>query len=273
LRHHGVSAVVGTGGRTSVVVALAGRSLGLPLCLLEQNAVTGRANRLLARFARRLYLGLPIDSGQLPNALLTGTPLRPDFANTGREVARERLGLDPADRVVLVTGGSQGAEVLNERIPAALGSIDRSLVVHHLAGQGRVDAVRGRYADFPSVRAHVADVTVDMATLYAASDLVVCRGGGCTVAELIATGRPALIVPYPFHKDRQQLRNANVLQASGAARVVEQHELDHARLCTELRELLDAPDELRRMGAAARALAPPDPCTTIVQDLEEHVLN
>ena len=264
--------MIGTGGRTSVAVAVAGRSLGLPLCLLEQNAVPGRANRLLAHLASRVYLGLPIAT-RPARSLLTGTPLRPDFARCERRAARALLDVPEDALVVLVTGGSQGAEVLNERVPEALGTLDTEIVVHHLAGHGRADRVRARYAAFPRLCARVEDVTVEMATHYAAADLVICRGGGGTIAELIVTGRPALVVPYPFHRDQQQLHNARVLEAAGAGRVIEQHDLDVPRLRDELATMLGDRSRLRSMGAAARAMAPPDPCERIVRDLEDHVLN
>src|SRR5688572_5203923 len=120
LRERAVDCVVSTGGRPSVPMGLAARSLGVPLYLLEQNAVTGRANRWLSPFAQRIYHGLPAAFGLGPRALVTGTPLRPELGRVDRDSAREQLGLLAGVPVVLVTGGSQGARSLNEHVPQAL---------------------------------------------------------------------------------------------------------------------------------------------------------
>jgi UDP-N-acetylglucosamine--N-acetylmuramyl-(pentapeptide) pyrophosphoryl-undecaprenol N-acetylglucosamine transferase len=273
LREQHVDAVVSTGGRPSVPVGLAARSLGLPLFLLEQNAITGRANRWLSPFARRIYHGLPAVHAIGARSLLTGTPLRPEIGRIDRQVAREELGLPLQASVVLVTGGSQGARSLNEAVPKALLRIaarlpQRPLHVLHLAGLGRDEEVRRTYASGErDVLAQVRPVAQDMARLFAAADLVVCRGGGTTVAELCAVGRAAVIVPYPHHKDRQQLRNAEVLARAGAAVIVEEPQLTVERLADLLQALFADPQRLAAMGLAARALQIGDPVATILADM------
>ena len=273
LREQHVDAVVSTGGRPSVPVGLAARSLGLPLFLLEQNAITGRANRWLSPFARRIYHGLPAVHAIGARSLLTGTPLRPEIGRIDRQVAREELGLPLQASVVLVTGGSQGARSLNEAVPKALLRIaarlpQRPLHVLHLAGLGRDEEVRRTYASGErDVLAQVRPVAQDMARLFAAADLVVCRGGGTTVAELCAVGRAAVIVPYPHHKDRQQLRNAEVLARAGAAVIVEEPQLTVERLADLLQALFADPQRLAAMGRAARALQTGDPVATILADM------
>lgn len=273
LREQHVDAVVSTGGRPSVPVGLAARSLGLPLFLLEQNAITGRANRWLSPFARRIYHGLPAVHAIGARSLLTGTPLRPEIGRIDRQVAREELGLPLQASVVLVTGGSQGARSLNEAVPKALLRIaarlpQRPLHVLHLAGLGRDEEVRRTYASGErDVVAQVRPVAQDMARLFAAADLVVCRGGGTTVAELCAVGRAAVIVPYPHHKDRQQLRNAEVLARAGAAVIVEEPQLTVERLADLLQALFADPQRLAAMGRAARALQTGDPVAAILADM------
>jgi UDP-N-acetylglucosamine--N-acetylmuramyl-(pentapeptide) pyrophosphoryl-undecaprenol N-acetylglucosamine transferase len=263
-----VDVMVSTGGRPSVPMALAARSRGVPVFLLEQNAVTGRANRLLAPLARRLYLGLPDGSQKTSGrALVTGTPLRPGLYQVDREAARRALGLCTDQPVVLVTGGSQGAQILNEVAPQALGSLGLPLQVLHLSGVGHDDAVRRAYAQYDDVSAQVRPLAMDMDHMLGAADLVICRGGGTTVAELMAAGRAAVIVPYPHHKDRQQLRNAAVLQRAGAAIVVEQDQFDRERLALECGALLLDPDRLQAMGQAARGLCAFDPCQAILADM------
>lgn len=268
LRQSGVEVVICTGGRTSLPVGLAARLLGLPLCLLEQNAVLGRSNRWLAALARRIYLGLPGDH-QPPRALVTGTPLRAEIGTIDRAMARERLGLRADGLTVMVAGGSQGARALNEVVPAALLRLGAPLQVLHLSGPGADDDVRRRYAAGADARVEcrVRPLTREIACWYAAADLVICRGGGATVAELMAAARPAIVVPYPHHRDRQQFHNAQVLVRAGAAVVLEQEQLTVERLGDEIAALLPG-DQLATMGARAAALSPADPCAAILDDLE-----
>jgi UDP-N-acetylglucosamine--N-acetylmuramyl-(pentapeptide) pyrophosphoryl-undecaprenol N-acetylglucosamine transferase len=274
LREHAVDHVVSTGGRPSLPVGLAARSLGLPLYLLEQNAVVGRANRWLLPWCKRIYLGLPSAAASGRTALVTGTPLRPGLGRIERRAARQQLGLPAVGDVVLVTGGSQGARVLNEAVPRALvasvqAAADRPpLHVLHLAGLGRDPEVRRAYAaGGERLVAQVRPVALDMDRLYAAADLVICRGGGTTVAELCAVGRAALIVPYPHHKDRQQTRNAEVLAAVGAAVIAEEAQLTDAALLALIDGLLHAPERLAAMGAAARRLLTQDATAAILADM------
>jgi UDP-N-acetylglucosamine--N-acetylmuramyl-(pentapeptide) pyrophosphoryl-undecaprenol N-acetylglucosamine transferase len=272
LKQHEVSGVISTGGKASVPVALAAKSLGVPIFLLEQNAVTGRANRWLLPFARRLYLGLPSDAQRGARALLTGTPLRRGFGRVERVEARRSLGIGSDAPVVLVTGGSQGARALNELVPAALQQVGRPLEVLHLSGLGNEVRVRERYDGANrSVRAQVRPVAADMDRLFAAADLVICRGGGTTVAELMAVGRASLVVPYPHHKDQQQLHNARVLERADAARVCEEWTCDVRTLAASIAELLEDPSELAAMGDRARALRRLDAAEAILADVRAEI--
>lgn len=272
LRDRDIGCVVSTGGRPSLPVGLAARSLGKPLFLLEQNAVPGRANRWLLPFARRMYLGLPAPPFRHQDrSMLTGTPLRPELYRLDRRAARQWLGLDEGDPVLLVTGGSQGAQALNLAAPRAIAGLQFPVQVLHLAGLGRDDAVRRSYSDAldngHAARAQVRPVAMDMDRLLGAADLVICRGGGTTVAELMAAGRPAIIVPYPYHKDCQQLRNAEVLQRAGAAVIIPESELSPARLQQEIETLLTTPGQLQAMAAAARGLCRTDATGNILDDM------
>lgn len=272
LREHGVNGVISTGGRASVPVALAARSLRLPLFLLEQNAVTGRANRWLLPFARRMYVGLPGPCERHARALFTGTPLRSGFGRVQREEARRSLGLLPDVPVVLITGGSQGARVLNETLPTALQQVRAKMQIMHLSGLGNDIAVRHRYADVTrDTITHVRAVAADMDRLFAAADLVICRGGGTTIAELMAVGRAAIILPYPHHKDQQQLHNARVLERTGAAIIQEEAQLDAVALAKLVEGLLLEPSRLRAMGDQGRKLRRLDSIDAILGDVAEVV--
>ena len=283
LRRHDVGGVISTGGRASLPVALAAKSLGLPVFLLEQNAVTGRANRWLGKIARRMYTGLPSNApgghgaearraGAAARVLHTGTPLRRGFGHVDRAEARGELGLDEHVPVVLVTGGSQGARALNDLVPQALQRVPRPLQVVHLAGLGNDSAVRARYgAGGRELQASVRAVAADMDRLFAAADLVICRGGGTTVAELMAVGRAALVVPYPHHRDQQQLHNARVLERVGAAVGCEERDLDVAGLAARVGALLEEPSRLRAMGDEARKLRRLDAAEAILVDVDREV--
>lgn len=272
LRQYDVNGVISTGGRASVPVALAARSMRLPLFLLEQNAVTGRANRWLLPFARRMYVGLPGPCERHARALFTGTPLRSGFGRVQREEARRSLGLLPDVPVVLITGGSQGARVLNEVVPMALRRVRASMQVVHLSGLGNDTAVRHRYAEAPrDTVTNVRAVAADMDRLFAAADLVICRGGGTTVAELMAVGRAAIILPYPHHKDRQQLHNARVLERTGAAIIQEEAQLDPEDLARLVEGLLLEPARLRAMGDQGRKLRRLDSVEAILADVADVV--
>ena len=268
LRRHDVKGVISTGGRVSVPVALAARSLRLPLFLLEQNAVTGRANRWLLPLARRMYLGLPSFGEGHARGLFTGTPLRSGFGRLDRDEARRSLGLLADVPVVLVTGGSQGARVRNEVVPAALQRVRSKMQVMHLSGLGNDVAVRHQYADVArDTVVHVRAVAADMDRLFAAADLVICRGGGTTIAELMAVGRAAIILPYPHHKDRQQLHNARVLERVGAATIVEESNLNQEALTELVGGLLSEPSRLRAMADKGRQLRRLDAVDAILADV------
>jgi len=275
LKERNVDSVVSTGGRASLPVALAARSLGKPVFLLEQNAIAGRVNRWMMPFAARMYLGLP-GPGMTKRSCFTGTPLRPEIYRIDAQKARAALGLDPKLPVVLVTGGSQGAQRVNEVAPEALASLKTRVQVIHLCGLGAVKSgrdveMRRRYAASDSVAvAVVRPMAMDMDTMLGAADLVICRGGGTTVAELMAAGRPAVVVPYPHHKDQQQLRNARVLADAGAAVILEERDLDAAKMAAAIDSILSDRDRLMAMGEAARGLCRLDPTSAILADMQQH---
>jgi UDP-N-acetylglucosamine--N-acetylmuramyl-(pentapeptide) pyrophosphoryl-undecaprenol N-acetylglucosamine transferase len=279
LRQRRIDLVAGLGGRVTVPAALAAWALRVPLCLLEQNAVSGRANRFLARFARRIYTGLPLFlGGRLPSRRVrqAGIPLPAPLVDAagrsgepGGTLAREirrSLGLLPARVTLLVTGGSQGAAILNQVVPEAVAGLGHSLQVIHLTGPGREEEVGARYRAC-GVGAAVKDFSREMPALYTAADLVLCRGGALTLSEAMVLGRPALVVPYPWHRDRHQERNAEVLAVGGAVRLLPQDQLTPARLRAELMPFVLDPALATRMGRIARALVRVDAAAEIARDL------
>lgn len=262
------SAVVGLGGYASVPAALAGRSLGLPLYLIQCDAIMGRATRLLARFAQGVGLGSERAREGLPPRIacrVTGTPLRRETRAKGD---RRDFGLDPSLPTLLVTGGSQGAEGLNTRVIEGLaGCRGRDFQVLHCAGARDAARVKAAYAGL-GVRGRVVDFLPEIGRAYAVADLALARAGASTVAECAALGLPAIFVPYPFHRDRQQTWNALDAVRAGAARIVEEKDLDPAAFRAIVDGILLDGAERCAMSRAAAAIARPD----AARDMAAHLI-
>jgi len=254
LRRVAPHVVLGMGGYASGPGGVAAWLLGRPLVIHEQNAIPGLTNRILARLARTVLEAFPGSFPAPARARHTGNPLRAEIAAlAARETTPRPAG---APLRVLVLGGSQGARALNEAVPAALAALGAraAVEVRHQAGERNLDAARAAY------EAHGLDVEPlafidDMAASYAWADLVLCRAGAMTVAELAAAGVASVLVPFPFAVDDHQSANARYLGDAGAALVVPERELQPAQLAGLLADLASARERLAAMAAAARRLA------------------
>jgi UDP-N-acetylglucosamine--N-acetylmuramyl-(pentapeptide) pyrophosphoryl-undecaprenol N-acetylglucosamine transferase len=268
--------VVSVGGYASLPASFGALVLGVPLVLVNVDAAPGVANRLLGRFARASAVGW--SGTRLPRAVVTGTPVRPEIAAAGRSIedrraARRILGL-PVDRAtVVVFGGSLGARRINDAVPglaeAWRAREDRS--IYHIVGRRDWEAVEA--ATPPTGAAEtVRRVPYEerMATVYSAADIVVCRAGAMTVAELAAAGVPSVLVPLPGAPGDHQTANARVLERAGAAVVLPDIECDPLRLAAILDGLLADPDALDTMGRAARSLGRPDAADAGARVVEDH---
>lgn len=244
--------VVGLGGFASGPGGLAAWLTRVPLVIHEQNAVAGLTNRVLSRLAKRTYAAFPEAFGE--RAEVIGNPVRDDIAALGSS-PRDEETLSSRPLRLLVVGGSLGAVALNERLAPALAAlpIERRPQVRHQAGKGRDEATTENYQQH-GVSAEVSPFIDDMAAAYEWADLVVCRSGALTVAELAAAAKPALLVPFPFAVDDHQRINAQVLVKAGAAVCVVQSELTVERLSEFLNQLL-VPNTLVAMAANARQAA------------------
>lgn len=265
-------AVVGFGGFTSAAFIAAGALLGVPVGLHEANRVPGRTVRLLGRFAKRVYLppGVSLASARSGAVREIGLPVRREFRRVATEAARRELGLQPAARVVAVLGGSQGATPLNEwarRELPVLAAAGLQLYCVTGLGKGAEETLDLKSRDGRTVRAIFAPFTDRMAVVLAASDLVVSRAGAGTIAELIRTETPAILVPYPQAADNHQAANARHLKSEGAGWMVEQSRL--SELGDRVLALLS--DETRREQArqALQRLNQEDPLMSLVADLED----
>jgi UDP-N-acetylglucosamine--N-acetylmuramyl-(pentapeptide) pyrophosphoryl-undecaprenol N-acetylglucosamine transferase len=274
LRKSNVAAVVGLGGYASVPMAWAAAAAGVPLVLLEQNAVPGRVTRWLAPRASLLCVAFEEAREQVKcggPVRLTGNPIRRGFCVSATPERRA----DSATRQLLVLGGSGGSRTLNEQLPRALYRLGEHMAgwrVIHQTGPRDVEATRHLYQKL-GIAADVVAFVNRLAPVLHQTDLVVCRAGGTTLAELSTVGLPALLIPYPHAADDHQRRNADVFAAAGAARIVDQREvkgrLDDA-LAVELADLLLNPSRLKQMATAMRRCAHPNAAwhvATMILDL------
>lgn len=267
--------VVGTGGWVSCAPVLAARLLGIPVALLNPDAVPGRANRWLARFAEVVFAQWEATANAFPERLrgrvcVVGCPVRRAFLQTQRDQALEKWGLDPARRMLLVTGASQGSRNVNRAILSFAAEIERAgWQIVHLTGRGDYDGVSAAYRARKSP-ATVLAFTHDMAEALLAADLVVSRAGASTLAELTAVGRPSVLVPYPFDPAYHQLANARALASRGAAVIVEEG-VDVAATTAALEAavlgLVHAPEQMEAMRERAAAMGKRDSAHLVAMGL------
>lgn len=250
------SAVLGMGGFVAGPGGLVASLMGRPLAIHEQNAIPGLTNKLLKKFSKKVLEGFPGTFLDTPQAIGIGNPVRQDIAGLEHPVVR--LG-DRWGRVnVLIFGGSLGALALNEVVPMALGGIplDKRPNVRHQAGKNKDQDTSRRYEKM-GVDAVITPFIEDMAEAYEWADLVICRSGALTVAELAAAGLASILVPYPHAVDDHQTANAKFLSDSGAAILMPQDDMTELTLSELLVELCADRNKLIEMSIKARDLAKP----------------
>jgi UDP-N-acetylglucosamine--N-acetylmuramyl-(pentapeptide) pyrophosphoryl-undecaprenol N-acetylglucosamine transferase len=251
--------VLGLGGYGSVPVAVAAWLRRVPLVLMEQNAHPGLANRVLARLARKVCTTYAESEPFFPagKAVHTGNPVR-------------KLRCDqhpsPDQFTIFAFGGSQGAHAINramvDAVPLMRREVPRLRIVHQ-TGAADAQWVRQRYQDM-GADAEVLEFVHDMGNAYGRADLVVCRAGASTLAELTAMAKPSILVPYPFAADDHQRRNAEIVRDRGAAEMILNAELSGERLAACVLPLIRERERLRRMAEAARTLAVPDATDRVI---------
>jgi UDP-N-acetylglucosamine--N-acetylmuramyl-(pentapeptide) pyrophosphoryl-undecaprenol N-acetylglucosamine transferase len=268
LRRRKADVVMGGGGFVAGPAGLAAALGRLPLVLTEADSHLGLANRLLARRARRVCLAFPIAGREGDRYLLTGRPVPAAVVGADRNAARRRFGIAPDARCLLVVGGSQGARSVNFAAIEALAERGgRDFDVLHLSGRRDHAELEARLAAAPHRdRYTLIAYEPDLGDVLAACDLVLGRSGG-SIFEVLAAGRPALLVPYPHATADHQSGNAAWMEGAGAARVVPDAELAPARLATEVGAVLGDPARREAMAAAARSLAMPDAAARIADEI------
>ena len=267
--------VVGFGGYAAFAGVCAARLAKVPVAVHEQNSVPGLANRMAGRFAERIFLSLPDTFGAFDakKCRLAGNPVRSDIAALaaeGRGTRNAELAAGRAPRL-LVVGGSLGAKSLNDGITANLDAL-AEMEIHHQTGKSQFETVRKAYRKAEAGHALVEPFIADMAWAYSHADIALCRAGASTLAELACAGLPAILVPYTYAARDHQRHNAQALVDRGAAVLLEQREFEGPKvgmLAQHILELAKDPARLTQMAEAARAGALPQAASTLVDGLEE----
>jgi len=249
--------VLGLGGYVAFPGGMMASLLGRPLALHEQNAIAGLANRVLAGVSDKVMAGFP---RALRGAEWTGNPVRAEIA--GIAPPDQRFRARQGALRLLVVGGSLGAQALNQAVPRALAQLAERPMVVHQSGEKHLDALRAAYAK-AGVSGELVAFIDDMARRYAEADLVICRAGAVTIAELSAGGMASILVPFPYAVDDHQTANARFLAERGAAILLPQAELSAERLAA-LIGALDRP-ALLRMAEKARRLGKPEAARVVAQ--------
>ncbi len=259
--------ILGVGGYVTGPVVIAGKMLGIPTVIHEQNSVPGLANKKLGPFVDRVCLSLPGSGRDFPGGKIsyTGNPVRRNILELAKNTPSKASG--KVKNTLLVLGGSQGARAVNQLVSEGLQSLPdkvlEGLRVIHQTGEEDFAAVKGRYAD-RGIEALVQPFFTDMAEIYCQADLLVSRAGATTLAEMAVLGKPAILIPYPFAADNHQEKNGDYYVAGGGAVLLRQKELTSATLGENIRQLMSDENRRMAMGLAMKKLAFPDAAEKIV---------
>ena len=264
-KKHKPVAAFGVGGYAAGPMLLTTWLRGIPNVIFEPNAEPGFTNKTLARISTRIATGYEISARTWgEKAVVTGCPVRPEFLTIAQRIPQKPLR-------VLITGGSQGALPVNRAFVDAMNFLairKNEMSIVHQTGERDYDAVRTAYARH-EILAEVVPFLGNMPERFGWADIIVCRAGAITAAEVAAAGRAAIFIPFGRATDSHQLRNAQEMARQGAGRVITEAELTGERLSKEIFELLDGPEQIERMSTAARKVSWPNATRDIVNLIEE----
>jgi UDP-N-acetylglucosamine--N-acetylmuramyl-(pentapeptide) pyrophosphoryl-undecaprenol N-acetylglucosamine transferase len=273
IRKHEAQVVLGMGGFTSLTPIIAGRREKCRTLIHDSNAIPGKANRLTARFCNVVLLGLEACKKHFPkhpDVRVVGTPVRSSLRKKVTDDPHAFFKLDKNKKTLVVMGGSQGARGVNRVVCMALEQFDKlGIQVLHIAGSTDYEEVRDAYAKVPLLTQHVAAFCHRMELAYQIADLAIARSGASTLTELAWFGIPSLLVPYPFAADDHQTRNAEIFESAGAAKVIQQADINIGAIVDVVREILTDPARAKAMKAAAQKLAVRDSAERIATIVEE----
>lgn len=264
LRKHQPMAAFGVGGYAAGPMLLATWLAGVPNVIFEPNAEPGFTNKVLARISVRIATGYEVSARRWgKKASVTGCPVRPEFFSIKPRALQKPFRL-------LVTGGSQGALPINRAFVDAMDGLAQrksELSIVHQTGERDYDAVRTAYAR-REINAEVTPFLTNMAERFAWADVIVCRAGAITAAEIAAAGRAAIFIPFGRATDSHQLRNAQEMARAGAGRLITEAELSAEKLTREIFSLLDQRSDIEKLSNSARGLARPNAARDIVNLIE-----
>lgn len=265
--------VLGVGGYASLPMVLAARGMELPRYIHEQNALPGMANKVLARVASRVFISLEESTKFFPDGstLLTGNPLRKQILeNLGSRVKGQGSEDQEEAFHLFIFGGSQGAHAINVAVPGAVAQLDpavrKQLKITHQTGEKDLQEVSAAYRSI-GYEADVRPFIDDMATAYHRANLIICRAGATTIAEVTALGKACLFVPFPHATDDHQRKNAEALLKKGACAMMLEREMSAESLAYEITRLMADRGELQRISDNARALGRLDAARIIVDEM------
>lgn len=262
------SVVLSFGSYVSVPVALASWFLGIPVVIHEQTSVSGLANRLVARIAKFVAVSYPESVIYFPQAktAVTGNPIREEILDIWRQRSKKPTGKPP---VLYITGGSRGSQIINKAVLEILPDLAKSFKVYHQAGDldfGKMVRAKGRLTATWSRNYKIVNTYTpeEVEEIYRKADVVVCRGGGNTVAELAAIGVPAIIIPIPWVDSNEQVKNARMLASFGGSVVLPQDDLTGKVLLEELNDMMRDIEVYKRKARRAKRIVRRDASSKIL---------
>jgi UDP-N-acetylglucosamine--N-acetylmuramyl-(pentapeptide) pyrophosphoryl-undecaprenol N-acetylglucosamine transferase len=268
------SVVLGMGGFTSTAPVLAARMRGLPAFIHESNAIPGRANRLAAKFATKVFLGFEEAEALFPNAhcVVTGTPVRKNLGHPmDRAAARKAFHLDPDKKTLLVMGGSQGAAVINQLLFKCTPLLRESGVqIIHLTGD-RDDRLAAANYQRDEIPHYVSPFHHSMEEAFSAADIVISRAGASSLSEISQFALPSILIPYPFATDDHQTANAQIYVRAGAGEMLTEKDTGAEKLAALISNLLEDEQRRGRMSVAAKRIPPASAAENVADEMERAV--
>lgn len=272
VRNFNPDIVVGLGGYVSVAPVIAAKLLGIPSVLLEQNVIPGKANRFLSRWVDEVYChwrGSLKWFTQAKVVRVTGTPIRKDILSSKKMRSVEKFGLSASKKTILITGGSQGAQAINEtflRCLPMLESLHNDLQIIHCTGEYGYETAKAAYKQ-TKIEAFVCSYLDDMGAAFSMADIILCRAGATTIAEITALGIPAILIPYPYAADNHQYWNAMELVSNGGGYLLQQLDVTPEKIMELIADILDNEEKYDRMRMLNKRMGIPNASSNVVDNI------
>lgn len=264
--------VVGLGGYASVAPVITAKLLGIPSVVLEQNVIPGKANRFLSRWVDEVYCHWRGPLKWFNNAKVvrvTGTPIRKDILSSKKMHAVEKFGLNASKKTILITGGSQGSQAINDtflRCLPKLESLHNELQIIHCTGEYGYETAKAAYKK-TKMDAFVCSFLDDMGAAFSMADIIICRAGATTIAEITAVGIPAILIPYPHAADNHQYWNAMELVSNGGGYLLQQLDLTPEKIIELITDILDNKEKYDRMRVFSKGMGIPKAASNVVDNI------